>query len=296
MFFAIILGANLFAQNVNIDKYITLDVTSGEKIVLKFAASVENTGVKVVSGSWDTTLLADKYWSGLDYYTAGASTMTIYGDVTCFDCSYNGIHLTNIDLSHNKNLVILYCYKNALTDLDVTGLTSLERLNCHENQLTLLDVSSCTSLKELICDRNQLTSLYVTGLASLTTLDCSINELTCLDVSSCTSLQELYCSENQLTSLDVSSLTSLRILCLLDNNFTAQALDEIYCALPQRKYLDEAKIIVSTSVDNPVVLTTNKSNATSKNWAVKCFNPDEYYEYIFFDFPATTGNYVCGSD
>ena len=269
LFFATILIANLFAQTVNMNKYITLTVTQGQQIQLDLKASAANTGVKVVSGSWDTTLSVGVSWTGFRNYTANASTMTIYGDVTYFDCSYNYSLLTNIDLSHNKDLVDLYCRSNQLTTLDVSGCTSLVGLFCYENELTDLDVSGCTSL---------------------TYLSCYENELTDLDVSGCTSLVELYCDANELTDLDVSGCTSLKIFYLCDNNFTTQALDEIFCALAQRTSSDNAEIVVADSETDPVVLATNKSNATSKNWAVLYYDGSETS-----DFPETTGSHVCNN-
>ena len=248
LFFATILGANLFAQTVNMNKYITLTVTQGQQIQLDLKASAANTGVKVVSGSWDTTLSVGVSWTGFRNYTANASTMTIYGDVTYFDCSYNYSLLTNIDLSHNKDLVDLYCRSNQLTTLDVSGCTSLVGLFCYENELTDLDVSGCTSLVELDC------------------------------------------YENGLTSLDVSGLTQLKYLWLYNNNFNTQALDEIFCALAQRTSSDNAEIVVADSETDPVVLATNKSNATSKNWAVLYYDGSETS-----DFPETTGSYVCNN-
>lgn len=227
LFFATILSANLFAQTVNMDKYITLTVTQGQQIQLDLKASAANTGVKVVSGSWDTTLSVDVSWTGFRNYTADTSTMTIYGDVTYFDCYSNDSLLTNIDLSHNKDLVRLDCEENGLTDLDVSG---------------------------------------------------------------CTSLVDLYCYENELTSLDVSGCTSLKTLYLFGNNFTTQALDEVFCALAQRTSSDNAEIVVADSETDPVVLATNKSNATSKNWAVLYYDGSETS-----DFPETTGSHVCNN-
>ncbi|NLO69678.1 MAG: T9SS type A sorting domain-containing protein [Porphyromonadaceae bacterium] len=77
------------------------------------------------------------------------------------------------------------------------------------------------------------------------------------------------------------------------NNFSTNALDDIYCALPARAARDNARIfpVVNDSSSNyAIVMATNKANATSKNWAV------QYYYYPDqTDIPATTGTYVCGT-
>ena len=127
---------------------------------------------------------------------------------------------------------------------------------------------------------------------NLAGFDCSGNtsKLLCLAFSSgLTNLQRLFCQNNSLMTLDVSRLTNLRRLYCQNNDFSTQAIDGIYCSLPQRQTGDDAVIepvYSSSSADIATVLATNTQNAIDKNWKVQYYDNDA-------DLPATTGTYVC---
>ena len=276
--FALIIGlltsASTAMAQVNMSRYITLTVTDGAAIKLDFVAAAAATPVRIVSGSntQDITVGTDWYDGNSPStftVTAAASTMTIYGDLTGFKCSGNGANLTALDPSHNTQLKYLYCSSNLLTTLDVSRCTQLDGLGCEDNQLRSLNVSGCTQL---------------------TMLDCSENRLSSLDVSNNTQLMRLDCSENRLSSLDVSNNTQLRWLYCHGNNFSTAALDDIFCAIPDRTgtYNGLIEPVYSdTSSNHAIVLATNVQNAIAKNWKVQYEN----YKNIY----ATTGTYVCGT-
>jgi immunoreactive 47 kDa antigen PG97 len=146
----------------------------------------------------------------------------------------------------------------------------LKELNCHGNQLSNINVSGCTQLKELKCYNNQLASLNISG---------------------CTQLKELYCYNNILTALDVSGCTQLTKVYCHDNKLSTDALDDIYCALPDRK--DSINGVIqpvdnSSSTYNDTVIASNAANATAKNWKVQYYSNDA-------DIPATTGKHKCSA-
>ena len=253
--FALIVGllasASTLQSQVNMSRYITLTVKSGEAIRLNFKAAAAGTPVRIVSSSNTQNITVGTNWYNGDdpstfTVTAAVSTMTVYGDLTSFYCGDNYGNLTAIDLSHNTQLTTLECHKNTLTSLDVSGCTQLTVLNCSSNQLTSLDVSGCTQLTELSC------------------------------------------RDNKLTDLDVSKNTQLTKLWCYGNNFSTQALDDIYCALPDRtgKWYGVIYPAYDSSASNhATVLATNKANATAKNWKVQyCQNSVNI---------ATTGSYRC---
>ena len=316
LFFALIVGllasaSTMQAQTVNMSRYITLTVEKDSAIKLDFRAASAGTTVRIVSGSNTRDITIGTNWYGRTSYTAGSTTMTVYGDITDFNCRDNGANLTALDPSHNTQLTELSCYSNSLSSLDVSHNTQLEILNCNNNILTALDLSKNTQLTMLYCGNNKLSSLDVSHNTQLEILSCNNNILTALDLSKNTQLTMLYCGDNKLSSLDVSNNTQLEILSCknniltaldlsqntkltklycYDNNFTTAALDHIYCALPDRTGVEAGKIvpIVNASSSNAAtVAATTKSNATSKNWKV------QYYADT--DIPATTGTYVCGS-
>ena len=99
------------------------------------------------------------------------------------DCSSN--NLTNLDISKNTSLELLFCYNNQLTSLDVSNNTALEFLSCFDNKLKSLDVSKNTALTWLFCYDNQLRNLNVKNgnNVNLTYFNVSNNDnLTCIQV------------------------------------------------------------------------------------------------------------------
>ena len=299
LLFSLIVGlltsASTLQAQVNMSRYITLTVKSGKAIGLDFKAAAAGTPVRIVSGSNTRNITVGTGWydggNPTNFtVTAGASTMTIYGDLIGFGCEMNRANLTAIDVSNNTQLTQLYCYDNSLNSLDISQNTQLTRLDCYNNNLTTLDVSGCTQLKRLGCYNNNLTTLNVSGCTQLTTLYCSSNNLSSLDLSNNTQLKELYCSNNNLSSLDVSNNTQLKELYCHNNNFSTAALDAIYCALPDRTSKTSGKIYPvhnSSSENHATVLATNKVNAIAKNWKV------QYYDNT--DIPATTGKHKCSA-
>ena len=109
LFFALIVGlltsaSTLQAQTVNMSSYITLTVTDGAAIKLDFKAVADGTPIRIVSGSNTQDITVGTDWKGTASYTAGSTTMTVYGDITDFDCSENGVNRTALDPSHNTQL------------------------------------------------------------------------------------------------------------------------------------------------------------------------------------------------
>ena len=162
LFFALAVGllasAPTLQAQVNISRYITLTVKRGEAIQLAFTAAVAGTPVRIVSGSNTYDIIAGNTWLKRNPYTAGSTTMTIYGDITYFVCRENRANLIAIDVSHNTQLTHLDCATNKLTVLDVSDNTKLTKLWCSSNMLTSLDVSHNTKLKLLYCYDNNFST------------------------------------------------------------------------------------------------------------------------------------------
>ena len=254
--FALIIGllasaSTAMAQTVNMNSYITLTVAKDSAIWFRCEAAAAGTPVRIVSGS-NTQDITVGTFGIADFYTAGSTTMTIYGDLTSFDCSENGANLTAIDVSKNTQLTELYCHANKLSSLNISKNTQLKKLGCFLNTLSSLDVSHNTQLTGLGCSNNQLSSL---------------------DVSKNTQLTELYC---------------------YGNKFTTAALDDIYCALPDRTGKEYGVIHTlrdtSSVTEQAIVEATNAANATDKNWKVLKYNQVGANTDI-----TTTGTYVCGT-
>ena len=299
-------------SGVNMDRYITLTVDKGKDISLSVYASADNTPIKIVSGDKEYTFNTGAGWTKMNKYTAGAGTMTIYGNVWQFNCHDNAANITGLDASHNAelqtlicnnnaiaslnvsgntDLIGLYCLGNALTTLDVSKNMKLTNLYCYENSLTTLDIGNNTELAFLDCRSNKLTSLDVSKNKKLKTLDCRANKLTAIDVSNNTKLESFHCSENALSTLDLSHNSELNSLYCYGNNFTTAALDDIYCSLPNRGGQAIIGLIQpllnASSSDKDKVLATNGNNAATKNWALTYYENDA-------DITGFTGTHQCG--
>ena len=297
--FALIIGlltsASTLQAQVNMSRYITLTVKSGEAISLDLMAAAAGTPVRIVSGSNTQDITVGTGWydgntPSTFTVTADGTEMKVYGDIISFNCSINGANITELDLSHNTQLTSLNCGFNKLTTLDVSQNTQLTSLNCWSDQLTTLDVSQNTQLTELNCGSNKLNTVDVSQNTQLTELNCGYNQLTTLNVTKNTQLTELYCSSNQFTSLNVTKNTKLKKLICYGNNFSTLDLDRIYCTLPDRKDSTDAgeiyPVYSDTSSNHAIVLATNAQNATAKNWKV------QYVDNT--DIP-TTGKHKCSA-
>lgn len=125
--------------------------------------------------------------------------------------------ITTLDLSKSVNLRVLSCTGNQLSSLDLSNNKQLESVNLTNNQLTNLDLSGTKNLVELQCRENKLTELVLDSCTSLESLQCNDNLLTDLDLSTCTSLVDVECANNRLTKLDFGKGTDLQYL-ICENN------------------------------------------------------------------------------
>lgn len=171
-------AASVLAQNVNLNNKVVLTVVQGESISLDLKAVSGGTPVRIVSGSDTVNRNVGSYWTGSLNYHAGAGTMTIYGDLSGIDCSYNGSNVTAVDgTSAHTNLTYFGCNNNNITSFDLGGLTRLTELYCYNSAITQLDLSGLTALKELYCHNNALTSLNMNGVATIKKISCYGNAL-----------------------------------------------------------------------------------------------------------------------
>ena len=235
------------AQSVNMSRYITITVKKGKVIQLDFHGDEENTLVRIVSGTIDTTINVKSVALPKGFKT-DADTMTVYGNIFDFSCAFNYGNVYGLNTDHN---------------------TQLKFLAFNNDSLTTIDVSKNTQLVELGCSQNYLTSL---------------------DVSHNTKLTFLNCFGNKLTSLDINHNKELNKLYYFNNPFTTATLDDIYCSLPDRKGKTPGIIRPysgDSSKNKDIVLATNGSNATSKNWKIQ--DHASWKEMTGF-----TGTHQCG--
>ncbi len=174
--------------------------------------------------------------TGLEFFT----------ELTDLEVSDNS--LTELDISSNTKLLILWCSGNQLTELDISNNPALKELACSGNQLTSLDVSGNPELRELYCADNPLKTLDVSANTKLGRLECARNQLTALDVSNNTRLVKLFCCLNDLTSLNVKSCSELEHLACYGNRIAT--LDVSNCPRLIEAYEDNrAETYTGTDLD-----------------------------------------------
>ena len=298
------------AQTVDTSSYIKLYFKpSVDSISLDLSTIADSTRIKIVSGTKDTTILGGSIWIGDKKYAVGADTMVIYGLVKQFNCGQNGEKLIGIDISHSPELIALYCeqdsissldltkneklinvecYDNKISSLDLSKNTKLSRFSCYRNLLTSLDVRNCRELTFLSCHSNKIGSLDVTNNTKLRVLNFRSNRIASIDLSKNTELEWLYCHENRLTSLDITNNRELNSIYCYGNKLSTQALDDLYCQLPDRNGSEVGKLqlLLGPSSQKDTVLATNNQNAFDRNWRLQYFSNG-------LSIPDTHGDYTC---
>ncbi len=265
-------------KDIDMDKYIVLDVVNGKEITIEAVAGYNNTPIKIVSGSNKIHKVMNSSLSTFKYTTT-SDKVTIYGDLRIFSVGNNSSNrnkITGVDISHNTSLKKLDCSGvKTIKSLKLGYNSNFETLMCSDNAIISLDVSKNRNLKGLFCAYNKISQLDLSKSTKLKALDCSENNLTSLDVSNCNPLWEIKCGRN---------------------NFDKNAVDNIYCSLADRVGNSQPGLLYildnTTDANHNDVLQSTKQNALDKNWKVMYYHNGTGYLY-HTDIPATTGNYVC---
>lgn len=139
-----------------------------------------------------------------------------FSNLNELDCSTNS--LESIDVSKNKNLLVLNCsYNESLANIDVSENILLTDLTLWNVNLKNIDIRQNTALRLLVVSNNPIGTLDVSANRELDYLNCNETGLTHLDVGNNVKLRSLYCANNQLSTIDVNKNTSLGLL-WCDNN------------------------------------------------------------------------------
>ncbi len=112
--------------------------------------------------------------------------------------------VTNLDLSKNTALTVLYLTNPPVASLDLSTHVLLEELYINNTPtLTNIDLSKNTALTTIDVRKNGLLDLDVSKNTALSSLNCSDNALTGLNLIANVQLTKLFCENNQLTLLDI---------------------------------------------------------------------------------------------
>ena len=200
----------------------------------------------------------------------GSQTLRIYGDLTRFECSLQEI--TEIDLSHAPHLTTFVSnYNKGLTQLDLSHNEELIKLEAYGNGLTNLTLGRKPQLKTLDLNSNALTSLDLHEAPLLERVDCVGNKLTALDLSALQELLTLSCESNELTALDLSANKKLEALYCYENAISASSMKKLFTTLSDRSDKTQGKLYAINSAKTSERNGYNLEDiaiATAKNWQV----------------------------
>ena len=205
-------------------------------------------------------------WADLESFDVSECT-----NLETLSC-YTHPKLKTLDVSANKKLFVLRCTYNGLTRLVIGDKNIMSTIDCSRNNLTELEFGDL-SLGELVVDNNKLTSLDLSKMENLSTLICDSNRIATLDISANKRLGLLSCSNNLLTSFNGSNKQYLTRLNSAKNQMEAQALNDIFTALPNsptKKLYVPSQPQKSTIMiyENPGTTTCNTSIITDKDWMI----------------------------
>ena len=133
----------------------------------------------------------------------------------------NGNHISELDVSHNTELIQLWCWGNLLTELDVSHNKKLKLLSCEQNNLSSLDVTHNTELEYLWFNINNINEIDISHNPNLLELTCDTNNLSSVDVSNNPLLQVVNIGINPISSFDTTALPELKSLAVTRSNITS---------------------------------------------------------------------------
>ncbi|WP_264531898.1 T9SS type A sorting domain-containing protein [Flavobacterium sp. N502540] len=218
-------GKNGKVKTENISKVTTLNIsrssitnlTGIQDFTALTSLDCSSNNITNLDLSKNTALTSLKTESNRDLNTLNVSKNT---NLTYLDGYGNA--LETLDLTSNTALKFLRCgqnYTKNFTTLNLSQNINLTDLDVsHIRNLTTLDLRKNTALRQLKCNNTQLTSLNLSMNTALEGLFVNNNKLSTLDISNNTLLQTLICDSNQITALDISNNKALTFINCASNN------------------------------------------------------------------------------
>lgn len=170
------------------------------------------------------------------------------------NCGENQI--SNLDLSQNTKLLVLYTDENPISTLDLTHNPELKVFNCFHDTLTQLDLSQNTMLEQLVAGGSLLQEIDTRNNPNLKVFMYLAGNAKSFDFSQNPQLQSIWISGTPMTSLDVSTNKNLsQLWCHTTNLSTIDLM-----GFP---YLNGSS--VNLSGNRMISIHTDISNATAIN-------------------------------
>lgn len=156
--------------------------------------------------------------NGLVVDSANISDLTgieAFVNISWLDCSYN--NLTNLDLTSNSFLEIIFAEGNQIATLDINNLVQLTNLSINNNLLSSINLSTNINLTNISVAQNSLSSIDLSNNLRLYDLSVFNNPLTSLNLTANDSLGMFTCANTLIDSIDLSQNINLWIIGVSDN-------------------------------------------------------------------------------
>jgi hypothetical protein len=154
----------------------------------------------------------------LDKFIKDMTGIEYFPSLNHLDCQANQIE--KLDLSKNRDLLVLHCGYNKIKEINVSQNFLLEEIICPDNQLNLIDVSHNINLKSLNIMKNYMEELDISHNEKLTSLMCTSNNLNNIDLINNQLLINLDCGSNNISKLNLTTNLFLRNLSCYKNQLT----------------------------------------------------------------------------
>lgn len=204
-----LIGASMHGQIVDIpDANLKELLVANTRINTNGNEEIEITEASSFRGSMDLSFFDISSTQGLEFFP----------NLTGLNISGNNI--SEIDLTNNTMLRMLFIDSNELATLNVSNNTLLTNLDCSSNRLSEINVSNNVNLERLVLSGNNLTELDVTNNVSLNSLFVSNNKLVDLDLSNNRDMNILFAKDSEISNLNVSGISNLSTVFLDNNNIS----------------------------------------------------------------------------
>jgi len=194
--------------NLDVNPIVNLDISKNKNL---YKLSVQN--CKLSSLNLSKNIKLRKIFCGDDIFKAYSN----------YDKTYNSIR--NLDLSHNKKLLYLYCSDNKIEKLDLSHNKKLKVVYAERNNIKKINLRNLRSVKEIILNNNKLKKISLSSCKNLKELKCDKNLLKSINVRSCKNLEWLSVSGNELRKLDLKNNKKLSLLYFNNNKKDVKYLD-----------------------------------------------------------------------
>lgn len=151
--------------------------------------------------------------SQLDYLDCSNKNITSLSGISLMQSLTSlylyGNNIQSVDLTENKQLMVLSLSDNSIASIDLSKNINLETLYLAVNPISSIDLSNNINLRVLFLNNTNITNLDVSKNTKLQTVGISNTNISNVDLSKNIDLLQLDVSETKIANIDLSRNTQL---------------------------------------------------------------------------------------